>query len=682
MAALSRAPDVTGGLKQLNHELHRLHARAGYPSVRDMARACDCGPNLVKKVFSAPQIPNLPRLLKIVEFLAKLDRKADPDAQCDHFDSLWQAAMAEQVPDLFPPSITDSDDDDGFGPPAAGARPSPPGPVGPTGGGVSTPPTAGEPAASFSDDGAVHDSIPDAPQDEWRALFVGVDSYLTTDATQVVHRDLTPARQLADIFHDSGDGPSSATNELLLNPTRARLWSSFVEAASQTRETLVIYYTGHGIRDARTSEVYLTAADTTTTADGFTVDAISVRDFRYLLALSPVKQLVLIVDVCFDNSSERRTTVLPTRPFPEEPYNVRSDSSQRRTFVLANSAEAGPNLSAFSSGLVQVLAATGSGKTMAFLHAQLAARAEAQHWHALRRAHLNDGDQIRLDGLLRDRGPARHSVWHVDDRLKLTHTAAPPVAASVNDLAVVNRTGQGIFVASEGAYRTIRLWNQRDDSSTSDSGAAAGVPTRRVEALTLAAVADGRIVMLTTGSDGTLEWWRWGPGNRIAAMPSANTSPVTAIAAAVLPDRRAVLCAISDSKTILSWAMDEGASQRPGRLQLDDHVSSMAVVFTPKERASVIIGHSTGRLVVRDLESGHLLATLDTGQRGAVKAVAAGLTPDGRTMVATADETGTVRFWDLENHAAIGEPIRHASDKVILTGISDAGGVLFAVDTR
>ncbi|MFE9874374.1 hypothetical protein ACFYON_27425 [Micromonospora sp. NPDC005686] len=669
-------------MKQLNHELHRLHARAGWPSVRDMARACGYGPNVVKNVFSAPQIPHLPRLLEIVEFLAKLDRKADPDAQCDHFDALWQAAMAEQVPDLFPPSITDSDDDDGFGPPAAGARPSPPGPVGPAGGGVSTPPTAGEPAAPSSDDSAVHDSVPDAPRDEWRALFVGVDSYLATGATPVVHRDLTPARQLADIFHDSGDGPSSATNELLLNPTRARLWSSFVEAASQTRETLVIYYTGHGIRDARTSEVYLTAADTTTTADGFTVDAISVRDFRYLLALSPVKQLVLIVDVCFDNSSERRTIVLPTRPFPEEPYNVRSDSLQRRTFVLANSAEAGPNLSAFSSGLVQVLAAAGSGKTMAFLHAQLAARAEAQHWHALRRAHLNDGDQIQLDGLLRDRGSTRRSVWHVNDRLKLTRRAAPPVAASANDLAVVGRSGQGIFVVSEGAHRTIRLWNPRDNSSTPDPVAASEVPIHRVEALTLAAVAGGRIVMLATGSDGELEWWNWGPAGQIAEMPPANTSPVTAIAAAVLPDRRAVLCAIGDSGTILDWALHEGASQHLGRLQLDDQVTSMAILFTSDERPSVITGHSTGRLLVRDLESGQLLAALDTGQRGAVTAVAAGSINDGRTIVATADETGTVRFWDLESHAAIGEPIRPASDKVILTGISDADGVLFAVDKR
>ncbi|MFD2765940.1 WD40 repeat domain-containing protein [Micromonospora eburnea] len=673
---------MTGALKQLNDELHILHARAGWPSVRDMARACDCGPNLVKNVFSVSRIPNLPRLFKIVEFLAKQDRRADPDALCDRFDALWRAAMAEQVPDLFPPTNTDGDGEEGFEPPTAGARPTPSGPVGPAGGGVSTPPADDEPAAPPADDGDAADPVPDTPLNVWRALFVGVDSYLTADATPVVHRDLAPAKQLADIFHESGDGPSQATNELLLNPTRERLWSSFVEAASQARETLVIYYTGHGIRDARTSEVYLTAADTTTTDDGFTVNAISVRDIRYLLALSPVKQLVFIVDACFDDRSERRTTVLPARPSPEEPYNLRSDSLRRRTFVLANKAEEGPHLSAFSSGLVQVLRATGGGKSMAFIHAQLAALAEAQHWRGLRRAHLNDGDQIRLDGLLRDRGSTRLSVWQINDRLQLARTAAPLFAAPVTDLAAVNRTGQELSVATGGDHRTVRLRDLRDRSFDPDSGVGCEQPIHRVEAMALAGVADGRTLLLTSASDGTLSCWGWAQGNGIVAMPAASTSPVTAIAAAVLPDGRAVLGAVSDRNNILTWAIQGGAGRHPDRLQVDEQIRSIAMLFTPEGRPAVVIGHSMGRLAVRDLESGQLLAALNTGQGGAIEAVAAGSTPEGRTIVATADETGAVQFWDLASHAAIGEPIRHTSDKVILAGISDADGVRFIVDSR
>lgn len=681
MAGLSRALGVTGALKQLNDELHILHARAGRPSVRDMARACNCGPNLVKNVFSAPRIPKLPLLFKIVEYLAKQDRKADPDTQCDRFDTLWQAAMAEEVPDLFPPPNTDSDDDDGFGPPTAGARPNPPGPVEPAGGGVSAPPADDESAAPSADDGESTDPFQDTSRHAYRALFVGVDSYLMADATPVVHRDLTPAKQLADIFQDLGDDPSGSTNELLLNPTRERLWSSFVEAASQAQETLVIYYTGHGIRDARTSEVYLTAADTTITQDGFTVNAISVRDIRYLLALSPVKQLVVIVDACFDSRSERGTTVLPTRPSPDEPYNMRAASLRRRTFVLTNSAEEGPDLSAFSSGLVQVLAATGSGKTMAFIHAQLAGLAQVQHWRGPCRAHLNDGDQIRLDGLLRDRGSTRLSVWDVNDRLKLALTVAPPFLAPFTALAAANRTGQGLSVATVSDHRTVRLWNLRDRSFEPDSDTGWEQPTHRVKAMALAAVADGQTVLVTIARDGSVKCWDPAQGNWIAAMPAVNTAPVTAIAAAARPDGSAVLGAISDNKTILTWVMHEGATRYLGRLLLDDHISSMAMMFTSDGRASVIVGHSVGRVVVRDLDTGQLLAALNTGQQGSIKTIAAGSTPDGRTIVATADDTGTVRFWDLASHTVIGEPIRYMSDNVMLAAVSGADGVRFVVGT-
>ncbi|WP_349879522.1 hypothetical protein ABIH81_06795 [Micromonospora sp. HUAS YX12] len=673
---------MTGRLKRLNDELHILHARAGWPSVRDMARACDCGPNIIKNVFSVARIPSLPRLLGIVEFLAKIDRKADPDELCDHFDALWQAAMADQVPDLFPPTITDSDDEDGFEPPAAGARPDSPGPVGPTGGGVSTPPTASEPTAPSSAGGVVSESVPASHGDEWRALFVGVDTYLTAGAEPVVHRDLKPARQLAGIFRESpADGPSPDTNELLLNPTRERLWSSFVEAASQARETLIIYYTGHGIRDARTSEVYLSAADTITTADGFTINAISVRDIRYLLALSPAKQLVLIVDAHFDNRPERQTTVLPVRPVPEQPYHVASDSLRRRVFVMAHSSEEDANLSAFSSGLVRVFHATGSGKSMAAVHAQMAALAETQRWRGLRRAYLNDGDQIQLDGLLRDRESNMLSAWLVNESLQLTRTATPPFAIPGDAFVAVNRSGHGLSVARAGAHLSVRLWSVRHDGTKPDSEPVTEPINHPVESLALAAVVGGRPVLLASSTDGVLEYWNWAEGGEIAAMPAANTWSIAAVAAVVPPDGHAVLCAISDSKTIISWTT-HGGETRPSPLQVDDDVSAVALALTSDERVLVIVGHSTGRVVAGDLESGHMLAEFKTPQVGGVTAIAAGPTPDGHMIVATADESGTVQVWDLANQTEISQPIRGVSGRVVLAAVSDAAGVRFVIENQ
>ncbi|WP_146167604.1 WD40 repeat domain-containing protein [Micromonospora sp. MH33] len=673
---------MTGRLKRLNDELHILHARAGWPSVRDMARACDCGPNIIKNVFSVARTPSLPRLLGIVAFLAKLDRKADPDELCDRFDALWQAAMADQVPDLFPPKITDSDDEDGFEPPAAGARPDPPGPVGPRGGGVSTPPTASEPTAPSPTGGVARESGPESHGDEWRALFVGVDTYLTAGAAPVVHRDLRPARQLAGIFRESADdGQSPDTNELLLNPTRERLWSSFVEAASQARETLIIYYIGHGIRDARTSEVYLSAADTVTTADGFTINAISVRDIRYLLALSPVKQLVLIVDAHFDNRPERQTTVLPVRPVPDEPYHVASDSLRRRVFVMSHSAEEDTDLSAFSSGLVQVFHATGSGKSMAAVHAQMAALAEAQNWRGPRRAYLNDGDQIPLDGLLRDRESNLISVWRVNNRFQLTRTATPPFAIPGDALVAVNRNGHGLSVARAGAHLSVQLRSMRHDGTKPDIQPVTERPHHRVESLALAAVTGGRTVLLASSSYGLLEYWTWAQGSEIAATTAAHMWSVNAVAAVVPPDGNAVLCAISDSKTIISWTTQEGTNS-PSLLQVDDDVSAAALAFTSDERVLVIAGHSTGRVIARDLESGQVLADLNTWHAGGVTAIAAGSTLDGHIIVATADESGTVQVWDLANQTEIGQPIRGVSNRVVLAAVSDAEGVRFVIENE
>jgi len=64
---------------------------------------------------------------------------------------------------------------------------------------------------------------------------------------------------------------------------------------------------------------------------------------------------------------------------------------------------------------------------------------------------------------------------------------------------------------------------------------------------------------------------------------------------------------------------------------------------------------------VHNLNTGHLSAVLNTGQRGPITAIAAASKSDGQTIVATADDTGTVQFWDLATHKATGEPIRHTA---------------------
>lgn len=680
MPGLRCAVGATGALKRLNDELHLLHARAGWPSVRIMAKACGCGPNIVQRVFSTPVVPKLPILLDVVEYLAKECRKVDPDAECDRFDALWQAALAKDVPDFFPDSTTDGDDEDGCGPSAPGVRPTPTGPVGPAGGCVTEPPIDGS-AAPLADESDVTEPVSDSLDPATsRALFVGIAGYSTPETAPVPARSLLYTQHIAGLFKNSGDGTLGENTELLLNATRERIWSAFVDAASQAQDTLVIYFSGHGIRDDRTSEVYLAAADTTTTDDGFTVNAISVRDIRYLLSLSPVKNLVVIVDACFSDSHsiEQRTTVLPSRPYPAEPYNVRAASLRRNTFVLANGSTEGPELDAFPSSLLHVMT-TGAGKTMSYIHERLVQLSRLQHWRGPRRAYVNDGDRIRLDGMLHRRRQATLSVWQIVDGQV---TVAPGVLLDepVTAATAIVRRDHALSIAAIGDDRAVRVWELRNGKFEPSNDAGWGQPARHVDVVSLAAAPDGRTLLVAATSHGTIEVWDSSDGG-LVATPLLDTASVTAVAAAALPDGRTVIAAVGADETVRLW--DFRGRTRPQLVWHDsDHrIRSIAFVTTLDGEASLITGDVHGAVNVWDIDTGHVSTALETGQQAPIDAVAAVMPADGRMVVATADDSGAVQLWDLATGTPIGDSIRHAVGGVVLAGVMEADGVRFVLCT-
>jgi tetratricopeptide (TPR) repeat protein len=87
MSALPR-PDVTGPTRTLNDALHDLHHRAGWPSLRTLARETGVSHTTVSKVFSAPALPAWGILELVVDAL-------DGDAQAFH--ELWLAASSTDV---------------------------------------------------------------------------------------------------------------------------------------------------------------------------------------------------------------------------------------------------------------------------------------------------------------------------------------------------------------------------------------------------------------------------------------------------------------------------------------------------------------------------------------------------------------------------------------------------------
>ena len=83
MGALPR-PDVPPGpQRDLVDALHRLHHRAGWPSLRVLGRQVGCSPTTVSAVFSAPRLPTWGTLELVVEAMG---------GEVEEFRALWLAA--------------------------------------------------------------------------------------------------------------------------------------------------------------------------------------------------------------------------------------------------------------------------------------------------------------------------------------------------------------------------------------------------------------------------------------------------------------------------------------------------------------------------------------------------------------------------------------------------------------
>ena len=83
-------PDIPPGpQRDLLHALHELHHRAGWPSLRTLARAAGCSPTTVSAAFSSPRLPSWGILELLVE---------DMGGDTVDFHQLWLAAGRPSTP--------------------------------------------------------------------------------------------------------------------------------------------------------------------------------------------------------------------------------------------------------------------------------------------------------------------------------------------------------------------------------------------------------------------------------------------------------------------------------------------------------------------------------------------------------------------------------------------------------
>ncbi|MEU9181807.1 hypothetical protein AB0C90_34210 [Streptomyces sp. NPDC048550] len=99
MAKLTAPTLAPGPRKRLSDELHTMHRRAGWPSVRELARALGAGvvsSSRIHDAFTNPRLPAWGLVHMVVVELATRAPGADADAEVKRFHGLWdEAAQAD-----------------------------------------------------------------------------------------------------------------------------------------------------------------------------------------------------------------------------------------------------------------------------------------------------------------------------------------------------------------------------------------------------------------------------------------------------------------------------------------------------------------------------------------------------------------------------------------------------------
>ncbi|MGW5779894.1 hypothetical protein [Streptomyces sp. NPDC003863] len=92
----------------MSTELHTLHRRAGWPSVRELSRALGDGvasPSRIHDAFTKPRLPDWGLLDVLVTALAEKIPRADPAAEAERFYALWDAASDEPLASTESPPV-------------------------------------------------------------------------------------------------------------------------------------------------------------------------------------------------------------------------------------------------------------------------------------------------------------------------------------------------------------------------------------------------------------------------------------------------------------------------------------------------------------------------------------------------------------------------------------------------
>jgi WD40 repeat protein len=239
---------------------------------------------------------------------------------------------------------------------------------------------------------------------------------------------------------------------------------------------------------------------------------------------------------------------------------------------------------------------------------------------------------------------------------------------AVNTIAFGEGGDAGVVLASGGDDRTVRLW---DVDLAGRSQQAPFLPwlrrrhrgrvlrghTASVRTVSFGTISDGRLLLASGASDGTVRLWDGSTGAALGTPLGGHSDIVNAVAFGLLPDRRLLLASGGLDRTLRLWDPASVSAGRRGPQAHSDNVNAVAFGTLPDGRLVLASGSDDRTVRLWSPTSGAGHGAPCEGHLWRVKAVAFGTLPNGRLVLASGSDDRTIRLWDASSAAAMGKPL-------------------------